>query len=159
MAVRPRTVRPRRGSGSVAPRAMYAGRKLCDHSAEAATSSCTHADNAPHAAFHDITTTTRQPSGAAAAAAAPAAPHQSLRRRGGCARVCWQCVRTMRASLVHREEETDAAGLAPPLATNNNARRPSRAFCFCAWDCCDATDDAATLEGRREAFRETIWRK
>ena len=59
-----------------------------------------------------------------------------------------------------------AAGLAPRLATNNKRRVAARATLQCGaaratleaeeWD---ATDDAATLKERREAFRETIWRK
>ena len=50
-----------------------------------------------------------------------------------------------------------AAGLAPPLATNNKRRVAARATLQAEeWD---ATDDAATLKERRETFRTTIWRK
>ena len=58
-----------------------------------------------------------------------------------------------------------AAGLAPPLATNNNRRiatnnnRRIAARAALEAEEWDATDDAATLKERREAFRETIWRK
>ena len=50
-----------------------------------------------------------------------------------------------------------AAGLAPPLATNNKRRVAARATLEAEeWD---ATDDAATLKERREAFRTESWRK
>ena len=50
-----------------------------------------------------------------------------------------------------------AAGLAPPRATNKKRRIAARATLEAEeWD---ATDDAATLKERREAFRTTIWRK
>ena len=55
-----------------------------------------------------------------------------------------------------------AAGLAPPLATNNNRRiatnnkRRIAARAALEAEEWDATDDAATLKERREACRETI---
>ena len=57
-----------------------------------------------------------------------------------------------------------AAGLAPPLATNNNRRiatnnkRRVAARATLQAEEWDATDDTATLAKRRKTFRTEIWR-
>eukprot|EP00967_Tisochrysis_lutea_P038005 scaffold45588_cov31-Tisochrysis_lutea.AAC.2 len=120
VAVRARTVVMPRVL-SVRPTAMYAGRKLCDHSDRQCASS-THAKptagsaTAPHSA-HVVPAEARPVRDAANCAAAPAAPHRHPATGGSVRSMCWNALSASRSGAT--KSTRDAA--APHVSRHRSA--------------------------------------